>query len=321
MEICATGAVSPRSGFGKDDQLQLLSKKNKSIPVRRINLQSEKLAAWRNESRLRRASPISIFMAEAIKQLFEQYPIGSSKCGLICAFSTGALSYSRKFYEEILLQGPKFASPILFPETVFNSPMSHVAAIFKISGPCYSVLGDQASWVNAIHIAESWLGSGQCDFVAVLGAEELDLATVEAYERAGWLGKSGFFPAEGAGALLLKISEEKSGSPKICGLSEGFTYRSKKSAENAARESIVDFKDKYPVARTCQSNWFRNTEEKLLKELASSSYSLDSIGEAFTATAAWNTIESLKAITQKGDKLLLPVWGLNHQCAALLLGR
>ncbi len=44
------------------------------------------------------------------------------------------------------------------------------------------------------------------------------------------------------------------------------------------------------------------------------------LGEAFTASAAWNTIRARRAISAPDlPRLLLPVWGLNHQFGLLEL--
>jgi hypothetical protein len=42
-------------------------------------------------------------------------------------------------------------------------------------------------------------------------------------------------------------------------------------------------------------------------------------GEAFTASAAWDTLRGAHFVTQGWSPLVVPVWGLNQQCSALLL--
>ena len=41
------------------------------------------------------------------------------------------------------------------------------------------------------------------------------------------------------------------------------------------------------------------------------------LGEAFTASAAWNTLRALAALSPAQPALAVPVWGLNHQLGAL----
>jgi hypothetical protein len=52
---------------------------------------------------------------------------GGLRLGIVTCTLTGGISYSRRFYEEVL-QNPATASPMIFPETVFNSCASHLAA-------------------------------------------------------------------------------------------------------------------------------------------------------------------------------------------------
>ena len=128
----------------------------------------------------------------------------------------------------LLRDGPRFASPNLFPETVFNSPTSHVAAVLGVAGPCYSLVGDDAAWVSAIRVAASWLATGSVDHALVIGAVELDPIVIDAFVTAGWLPpheQTGYVPGEGAGALLLRRSRTGQDNLRIVQLADGFTYR------------------------------------------------------------------------------------------------
>src|SRR4051812_44940510 len=101
IEICASAAVSPK-GVGVDALLSsrepnkamisLLSSSSRKISVLQVDPQDSELACWKQESRLRRASPISIFMADCVKQILKRHPIAPKELGIIAAFSTGALT-------------------------------------------------------------------------------------------------------------------------------------------------------------------------------------------------------------------------------------
>jgi hypothetical protein len=331
LEICAAAALSPngrgveslaQKGECHRDQLKLISDWNKSVSVFRVNQGEPELLKLKAEPRLRRANPIGLFMADCVSQILKAHPVDSKELGIIAAFSTGALSYSHRFYKEILTQGQRFASPILFPETVFNSPTSHVAALFNISGPSYSILGDQGAWSSALNIAACWLALEEVRHVIVLGTEELDLASIEAYKHAGWFKTNReFVPSEGCGALLLR-RPQTADLPKILGVSDGFTYRNKKGAERAAQQSLEPFKSYSRVVKTSSTNWFKSIEERLHEKNSFHSLELNhSGGEAFCASAAWNTIQALPFLNDSKDPVVLPIWGINHQCTALLLGK
>src|SRR5579871_838605 len=76
---------------------------------------------------------------------------------------------TRRFFEGVAKNGRRFASPNVFPETVFNSPTSHVAAVLGATGPCYSLVGDDAAWVSALDVASCWLANGSVEYALVIG--------------------------------------------------------------------------------------------------------------------------------------------------------
>jgi 3-oxoacyl-(acyl-carrier-protein) synthase len=102
--------------------------------------------------RLRRASAISRFAAAAgLAALARVKPAPSlDRIALVFAVSNGGVIYTRRFYSEIVTSGAQAASPLLFPETVFNAPASHLAAILGIYGASYTVVGDGAVGILAL---------------------------------------------------------------------------------------------------------------------------------------------------------------------------
>ena len=91
------------------------------------------------------------------------------------------------------------ASPALFPETVYNSPLSHVASVLGINGAAYAVVGDETAWLEALRVGATWLALDQVDGVVVVAAEEIDIISVEAFALSGWFQKNAAFrPSEGA---------------------------------------------------------------------------------------------------------------------------
>jgi len=83
-------------------------------------------------ARIRRVSPITQFaVAAALEALGDDVgPVGdgSLRLGIVLCVMTGCVNYSRRFYDEAL-KDPATASPLVFPETVFNAPASHLAAL------------------------------------------------------------------------------------------------------------------------------------------------------------------------------------------------
>ena len=156
-------------------------------PVLRVDLKDPAFARWQKEPRLRRASAITLFLVEAAEQALAGVSAEDRReTGLIAAFSAGCLAYSRRFFDGILTQGQKTASPALFPETVFNSPVSHVASVLGLNGAAYALVGDETVLARR---AQDRLPSGcAMDRVAkqvlVLGAEEFDPLVLDAYHTA-----------------------------------------------------------------------------------------------------------------------------------------
>ena len=88
--------------------------------------------------RLRRSSAISRFAVAAGIAALNDAGLTSEKdaarTALIFATSNGGVIYTKRFYHDIVESGAQAASPLLFPETVFNAPASHLAAILGVTG-------------------------------------------------------------------------------------------------------------------------------------------------------------------------------------------
>jgi 3-oxoacyl-(acyl-carrier-protein) synthase len=317
LAICGMGAVLPSE---ISQCMKGLNGASGERIVRCVDKTSERLATLQNEPRVRRASPLTLFMLAAAQEaLAAESALRRDRLGIVASFNTGAIVATRRFFEGVIKSGQRFASPNLFPETVFNSSTSHVAAVLGAAGPCYSVVGDEAAWVNAIRVAGSWLTNGLVDRVLVIGAVELDQILIDAFERAGWLqphGRTGYVPSEGAGALLLRRAEPGD-DLRIVQLADGFTYRKRSEAVRSARECLGHFPADVIRCRTAQHNWFGSIEEQLP---CAKSLTLPYHGDAFVASAAWHTIAAAQLAQRERRAVLLPVWGVTGECSALLLG-
>jgi 3-oxoacyl-(acyl-carrier-protein) synthase len=257
-------------------------------------------------------------LAAAQQALAAVRELRRDRLGIVAGFNTGAVVATRRFFEGIIRNGQRFASPNLFPETVFNSPTSHVAAVLGVAGPCYSVVGDDAAWVGAIRVASSWLASGVVEHAVVIGGVELDPIVLDALACAGWLRphrRTGYVPSEGAGALLLRRAEPGD-NLQIVQVADGFTYCNRNDATESARECLAQFPPDVLRCHTAQHNWFGRVEEQLP---GGKRVTLPYHGDAFVASAAWNTVAAAELARHERRRILLPVWGLTGECSALLL--
>jgi len=324
LQICGRGAVSPlglgaeslhMAGIAKQGEMPLLSQPERKVPVFRVDLKQDALQRWQKEPRLRRASPLALFMAEAARQALEEgAEAKGSRIGLVAVFGTGSIVFSRKFFSDFSRLGRHLASPALFPETVYNSPASHLAALLGFNGMAYSLVGDESAWVEALRVANVWLSLDQADYVMVVGGEELDPIAVEAYAQSGWLKRgSAFRPSEGASALLL-ASEKNRVKPVIFAAETGWPYRSVLGAQRAADlmwSQIPKYGMVYPSAA---ANPLGSLEAGRIGNRGIS-HSFSYLGEAFAASTGWHAIRACGSLETGGIPVMMPVWGLNQQLA------
>ena len=333
LAVIGQGVVSP-AGVGLDALLHgepipvfvaPLGQPDQTWPVLGVDLKDPAFARWQREPRLRRASSMTFFLVEAAEQALAGIsPADRAETGLIVAFSAGCVAYSRRFFEGIVTQGQRAASPALFPETVFNSPVSHVASVLGLNGAAYALVGDEAAWVAAIKTASVWLQQERVRQVLILGAEEFDPIVLDAYRSARWLrrrhGGNGFLASEGAAGILVRRARPED-ARRITTARDGLIYRTKKEATAAAERLLAECDPALPCYRSAQHNWLGSlekgaTESRPSLPAADSPY----LGEAFTASAAWHTLRALTPVSRPSfPRILLPVWGLNHQLGLLEL--
>jgi len=215
--VHGTGAVSP-AGWGVPALFEAIEQ-HQNIPLKELKRPgwTEPLLARRvpppsprpaflAHPRMRRASAITQFAVSAsLEALGEQADLvsaGSLRLGIVFCVMSGCVNYSSRFYGEVL-RDPASASPLIFPETVFNAPSSHVASLLGTTELNYTLVGDPGTFVRGLALAAEWLTKEQVDGCLIIGAEEIDWLTVDAYQ----LLARQVVLAEGAGALYLSALE------------------------------------------------------------------------------------------------------------------
>lgn len=187
--------------------------------------------------RLRRSSAISRFAVVAGLAALEEAQVTinaetADRMALIYAISNGGVVYTKRFYHEVVEGGAQAASPLLFPETVFNAPASHLAAILGITGASYTLVGDGAVGLLALKMAEDLMQSDSLDRCLVVAAEEADWLLCDAYHRWRMLRADpplevfrakprGTILSEGAGAVLL----DRVGGTEIEAIDAGSNFK------------------------------------------------------------------------------------------------
>lgn len=260
ITIAGTGAVSS-AGWGVDLLWKAVStgvplppdsihhpSRNAILarPVRRVPPPDPR-PAFLTHPRLRRASPISQFAAaaalEAVGAHLASIKSGALRTGIVCSLLNGSVNYSARFHAEVL-KDPATASPLLFPETVFNAPASHVAALLGITAPITTVLGDTAQFFPAVEIGVQWLLDGFVDTCLILGAEEADWLTAEALH----LLAPGTVLSEGAGALYL---EKNGAGPLLEAVYGPVPIPASGSRTAAARGLVTEIRSHFKTTGNC----------------------------------------------------------------------
>ncbi len=156
--------------------------------------------AWLAHARLRRSSLISHYgVAAAMEALGAGCPPVDGGLGIVSCVMGGSVQYSRRYFGEVL-KDPSTASPLLFPETVFNAPASHLAAM--LGTPCRNdtCVADESGFLAGLVIAADWLSRGVVGECLVVAAEEADWTTAEASR----LFSRSAVSSEGAAAVRLR---------------------------------------------------------------------------------------------------------------------
>jgi len=287
--------------------------------------------------RLRRASAISRFAAAAgltaLRQAKQPLP-PLDRIALVFAISNGGVIYTRRFYADIVKSGAQSASPMLFPETVFNAPASHLAAILGISGASYTVVGDGAVGILALKLAEDLIASSDLDACLVVAAEEIDPLVCEAYRQWRFLRDPkkpetgrGMIMSEGAGAVLLKRSN---GGSEIDQIVPGANFFRRSEASARLGSVVARLKNEIGFCIGSANGTFIERAEctAVGDELPLYSPKI-ALGESVGASVFWQLITAAKALetgTLPGSSkppvnshALVLACGLNQQTGGLTL--
>jgi hypothetical protein len=155
--------------------------------------------------RLRRSSAITRYSVaaafEALADAGHDPAAPPQGLGILFIMMNGCVNYTGRFYHEVL-QNPAQASPLIFPETVFNAPASHLASFLGIDGAVSTLVGAPNTIMEALDTAAFWIRSGIVEECLLIAAEECDWLSAEALTYY----HPQLIASEGAGALLLSAS-------------------------------------------------------------------------------------------------------------------
>src|SRR6266550_1847951 len=263
--------------------------------------------------RLRRASVISRFAVAAGLEALQAGGLkvdseNAQRIALIFAISNGGVIYTKRFYRDVIEMGAQAASPLLFPETVFNAPASHLAAILGVTGTTYTVVGDGAVGLLAIKMAEDVMTDESLDYCLVVGTEEVDWLLCDAYRRWRLLrsvppiepfGKQrrGMILSEGAGAILLA----REGPITIERAHAGGCYGKRAKAQEILKgmlrdlsQTEIDF-----VISSANGTFIDQAEQGALEQVIPDAIAYTvkpALGESVGASGLWQVIVGVQAL-------------------------
>lgn len=263
--------------------------------------------------RLRRASTISRFAAIAGLQALESARLnldsGNERIALIFAISNGGVIYTKRFYREIVNTGAQAASPLLFPETVFNAPASHLAAILGVTGASYTLVGDGAVGLAAMKMAEEVMDNEALDFCLVVGTEEVDWILCDAYRRWRLLRQAppiepygsqsrGMVLSEGAGAVLIA----RNGVFSIESAHAGGYFATQSQAAEVLDRIVRDLANVEidVVISSANGTFIDRAESRVLHELTPNAVvytAKPALGESVGAAGLWQVIIAAQALS------------------------
>jgi hypothetical protein len=251
---------------------------------------------------------------EALGNEAERFASGGERLGIVFCAMCGCVNYSRRFYDETL-RDPATASPLVFPETVFNAPASHLGSFLGARSVNYTLVGDPGTFIQGLALAGHWLRTGIVDACLVVAAEEIDWLTAEATH----LFDRQVFLAEGGGALYL---DRRPGGVVLDLVTNSHLFGSCADRRQAASKARADLGRSVSGEILCDgiqdaprtdgdewavwSDWGgRRISPKRV------------LGEGLTAAAAWQCIAAVDAMGRWGcPTAIASVVGCNQQAIA-----
>ena len=334
ISITGTGAVSP-AGWGVDSLMNAL-RSGAEIPPTLLDrtsagtrIQTPVLRVPTDGTttpkfpRLRRTSPISKFAAAAVaealgEERLEAVTAGNLRVGVIFTLINGCVNYSNRFFGEALAE-PALASPILFPETVFNAPSSHLSAMIGSHSPNDTLIGDSTGFFSGIDLAAEWITRGEVDGCLVVSGEEIDWLSAEGlrhYSR-------NYRTSEGAAAVYLEAAE---GSAKILRLPDPVSLgaNSRVTAARKVREMLCANDDGSTLLVDGQAGVRRYDSPEITAwaDWTGPRWSPRIVlGEGMGVSAALQVVAAVEAL-KSGDfhQAVVTTTGANQHAAGILLG-
>ena len=208
------------------------------------------------------------------------------------------MQYTYRFFDEALAD-PATASPLLFPETVFAAPASHLAALLENTPLVSTLMGDPATFAQGLALGADWLRQNRVDVAVVVGAEEINWLRADAL----WHLEHAAIISGGAGAVALCRDAEFSVGVELAAVTKPQSYSARKSRVQAARAMREEIR---PVENELLCDGLGDSPRADAPEIAAwqdwpgARLSPKKIlGEGLMAAAAWQCVAACAAVAEK----------------------
>jgi hypothetical protein len=334
--VCGLGAVSPagwnvaalRAALERGEPLpiQPLERPGWDKPLRaRLVPNPVTRLGFLAHPRLRRTSPITHYAAAAALEAVATARAGQNgrRLGIVVCLQSGCVQYTYRFFHETL-EDAATASPLLFPETVFAAPASHVAALLENTPLVYTLMGDPACFLQGLALGAAWLEEERVDACLVIGAEETNWLRADAL----WHLEHAAIISGGAGALCLSRDPALSIGVELAAITEAHTYSMRNDRQRAARamraqldpgsspqDLLCDGLGDSPRADAPElAAWSDWTGPRLSPKRI--------LGEGLMAASAWQCVAACDAVaTGRFSAANVSLVGCNQQAVGLRLVR
>jgi hypothetical protein len=275
--------------------------------------------------RLRRTSPITHYAAAAALEALaplRRNPGAMRRLGLVVCLQSGCVHYSCRFFDETL-KDPATASPLLFPETVYAAPASHVAALLENVTIACSLVGDPSSLLQGLSLGIRWLDQDRVDACLIIGAEETNWILADAL----WHLDRDATISSGAGALCVCRDPALSAGVELAAITDPHTCSSVSNRSRAANAMRDQLPRCFPGELLCDglggAPRADGPEREAWRDWTGARLSPRRIlGEGLMAAAAWQCVLACDAVaTRQCTAANVSLVGSNQQAIGARFAR
>lgn len=171
-------------------------------PVRTLLMPADLDARLPQPNSLRRASDAAkAAVAVAVEALAGAAV--SERTGLYVGQQQVPLEYCQQFIDTSYANGPRFASPMLFSESVANNAATHLSLTLGFKGAIQTFIGSRTAGIGALAAAAEDISAGTVDSGLVVVLSFASPLTATAY-GAIYRSKAPFAIANGAAAFVVR---------------------------------------------------------------------------------------------------------------------